>query len=221
VTSGASTGGGSAGIAAGLGPVALGTDGGGSIRRPSSYNNLVGLKPSRPIRRRLQSFILVAIEDLVASLARNAERTAHIAHAVAFQQAGDKSKTLIHDRSLSTRHRHLPIKSKSVTHVFGTICHLSLRSGKPGNLLNRTPYISLAHVAGKGSSAPSSQRISNVRVISSRIQGIDSFMNDWHVYTPIGWTRAGLILGGQPQSLTTAFWLAGLSANVARMPAET
>lgn len=46
VTSGASTGGGSAGVAAGLGPVALGTDGGGSIRRPSSYNNLVGLKPS-------------------------------------------------------------------------------------------------------------------------------------------------------------------------------
>lgn len=46
LTSGASTGGGSAGVAAGLGPVALGTDGGGSIRRPSSYNNLVGLKPS-------------------------------------------------------------------------------------------------------------------------------------------------------------------------------
>ncbi|MEA3535870.1 amidase [Rhizobium sp. CC-YZS058] len=45
-TSGASTGGGSAGVAAGLGPVAFGTDGGGSIRRPSSYNNLVGLKPS-------------------------------------------------------------------------------------------------------------------------------------------------------------------------------
>jgi len=46
LTTGASTGGGAAGVAAGLGPVALGTDGGGSIRRPSSYQNLVGLKPS-------------------------------------------------------------------------------------------------------------------------------------------------------------------------------
>lgn len=46
LTTGASTGGGAAGVAAGLGPLALGTDGGGSIRRPSSYQNLVGLKPS-------------------------------------------------------------------------------------------------------------------------------------------------------------------------------
>lgn len=46
LTSGASTGGGAAATAAGVGVVALGTDGGGSIRRPASYNNLVGLKPS-------------------------------------------------------------------------------------------------------------------------------------------------------------------------------
>ncbi|WP_442967860.1 amidase family protein [Rhizobium sp. GR12] len=46
LTSGASTGGGAAATAAGIGTVAIGTDGGGSIRRPASYNNLVGLKSS-------------------------------------------------------------------------------------------------------------------------------------------------------------------------------
>ncbi|ANT63710.1 hypothetical protein AYJ57_24880 (plasmid) [Salipiger sp. CCB-MM3] len=46
LTPGASTGGGAAAVAAGAGPVTLGTDGGGSIRRPASYNNLVGLKPT-------------------------------------------------------------------------------------------------------------------------------------------------------------------------------
>lgn len=46
LTSGSSTGGGAAAAASGVGPIAVGTDGGGSIRRPAGYNNLVGLKPS-------------------------------------------------------------------------------------------------------------------------------------------------------------------------------
>lgn len=46
LTPGASTGGGAAAAASGVGAIAIGTDGGGSIRRPAGYNNLVGLKPS-------------------------------------------------------------------------------------------------------------------------------------------------------------------------------
>lgn len=46
LTPGSSTGGGAAAAASGIGAVAIGTDGGGSIRRPASYNNLVGLKPT-------------------------------------------------------------------------------------------------------------------------------------------------------------------------------
>ena len=46
LTSGASTGGGAAATAAGVAPIAFGTDGGGSIRRPAAHNGLVGLKPS-------------------------------------------------------------------------------------------------------------------------------------------------------------------------------
>ena len=46
LTPGGSTGGGAAAVAAGVGPLTLATDGGGSIRRPASHCGLVGFKPS-------------------------------------------------------------------------------------------------------------------------------------------------------------------------------
>ena len=46
LTTGSSTGGSVAAVAAGVAPLALATDGGGSIRRPSGYCGLLGLKPS-------------------------------------------------------------------------------------------------------------------------------------------------------------------------------
>ena len=45
-TPGGSTGGGAAAVAAGIGPLTLGTDAGGSIRRPACHVGIVGFKPT-------------------------------------------------------------------------------------------------------------------------------------------------------------------------------
>ena len=45
-TAGGSSGGAGAAVAAAMCPIATGTDGGGSIRNPSSYNGIYGIKPT-------------------------------------------------------------------------------------------------------------------------------------------------------------------------------
>jgi aspartyl-tRNA(Asn)/glutamyl-tRNA(Gln) amidotransferase subunit A len=56
LTPGGSSGGAVAAVASGMGAIALGTDGGGSIRRPAGHTGLIGFKPSRDTVKRGKGF---------------------------------------------------------------------------------------------------------------------------------------------------------------------
>jgi aspartyl-tRNA(Asn)/glutamyl-tRNA(Gln) amidotransferase subunit A len=66
LTPGGSSGGAVAAVAAGIGALALGTDGGGSIRRPASHAGLIGFKPSRGAVPRPDGFPAILFDFEVA-----------------------------------------------------------------------------------------------------------------------------------------------------------
>src|SRR4029077_9491658 len=76
---------------------------------------LVGVanRPARTVGQGLETVFLIALEDLVAGLARNAERATDLAHRFAVQQLSDKPQALVHYRTLLPRHPHLPQKGES------------------------------------------------------------------------------------------------------------
>src|SRR6201988_667626 len=93
-----------------MGILALGRDDQGL----DLLRQLVGVanRPTRTIGQGLQTVFLVALEDLVAGLARNAERATDLAHRFAVQQLSDKPQTLVHHRTLLPRHPRLPRKGE-------------------------------------------------------------------------------------------------------------
>jgi aspartyl-tRNA(Asn)/glutamyl-tRNA(Gln) amidotransferase subunit A len=73
-TPGGSTGGGAAAVAGGVGPIAIGTDGGGSLRRPAAHCGLFAFKPSTGQVARYDGFPQIMSDfEVIGAIARSPE----------------------------------------------------------------------------------------------------------------------------------------------------
>jgi aspartyl-tRNA(Asn)/glutamyl-tRNA(Gln) amidotransferase subunit A len=94
LTPGGSSGGAVAAVASGMCTLALGTDGGGSIRRPAAHTGLVGFKPSRDTVARGKSFPAILGEfEVVGPIARCVEdiiRSMDVVGGPKWKTAGDE-----------------------------------------------------------------------------------------------------------------------------------
>lgn len=95
LTPGGSSGGAVACVASGMGAVALGTDGGGSIRRPAAHTGLVGFKPSRDMVPRGNGFPAILHNlEVIGPMARGVDdiiRTMDVIVGPAWTQSKSKS----------------------------------------------------------------------------------------------------------------------------------
>jgi aspartyl-tRNA(Asn)/glutamyl-tRNA(Gln) amidotransferase subunit A len=91
LTPGGSSGGAVAAVAAGFGPIALGTDGGGSIRRPASHAGLVGFKPSIGRVARVHSLPQILLDfEVIGPIARTVADAALLYRTMASPDARDR-----------------------------------------------------------------------------------------------------------------------------------
>jgi aspartyl-tRNA(Asn)/glutamyl-tRNA(Gln) amidotransferase subunit A len=92
LTPGGSSGGPVAAVASGLAPLALATDGGGSIRRPASHTGLVGLKPSTGRVARMGGFPAILHDmEVIGPIARTSADAALLFSAIAGPDPRDRA----------------------------------------------------------------------------------------------------------------------------------
>src|SRR5215469_9286951 len=97
------------------------------------HRQLVGVahRPAGAVGQRLEPVLLVAVEDLVAGLARDAELAADLRHPFPIKKPCDKPQALVHDRTLLPRHQPLPPNEERcypcVRYDLSPICRVAQR----------------------------------------------------------------------------------------------
>lgn len=120
LTPGGSSGGAVAAVAAGLAPIAIGTDAGGSIRRPAGYTGIVGLRPSTGRIPRRHGFPALANDfQVIGPAARTVDELYTVLHAVARPEAADRASLAFADRPLPPVLEHAGLRRLRIRLVTG------------------------------------------------------------------------------------------------------
>jgi aspartyl-tRNA(Asn)/glutamyl-tRNA(Gln) amidotransferase subunit A len=119
LTPGGSSGGAVAAVAAGMGPLAIAQDGGGSIRRPASHTGLVGLKPSLSAWPREHALPGLLLDfDCIGPVARTVADARLLFDAVRGPSVGDRSSLAAAWAAAQPAPR-APLRLRYVEHIDG------------------------------------------------------------------------------------------------------
>jgi aspartyl-tRNA(Asn)/glutamyl-tRNA(Gln) amidotransferase subunit A len=111
LTPGGSSGGAVAAVAAGLGPLAIGTDGGGSIRRPAGHAGLVGLKPSIGRIARVNGLPVILHDfEVIGPIARTTADAELLFAAIAGPDPRDRASLAFHHGAQPVDRRPSPVR---------------------------------------------------------------------------------------------------------------
>jgi aspartyl-tRNA(Asn)/glutamyl-tRNA(Gln) amidotransferase subunit A len=120
LTPGGSSGGAVSALAAGLGSLAVGTDAGGSIRRPSCYSGVVGFRPSTGRIPKVFGFPAVAHDfQVVAPAARTVDDTYSLFRAMAGPDRRDQASLCFGEALLPENLPHTVLPRSRIHCLFG------------------------------------------------------------------------------------------------------